>query len=132
MDFSMFDGSNSSEATANAVTTLSDFKMDEVLSVGACSQELLSFISKERLVRALLLYCSKEFEEFLVHNQISFLSMKDGHDISDVFLRALDKRNDQDRTHALIVASSSFGMRGFDYRAPDKGITLVIASSFDH
>lgn len=94
MDFAMFDGSNSSEATVNAVTTLSGFKMNETLDVGTCSQELLSFISKERLVRAVLLYCSKELEEFLVYNQISFLPMKDGQDIDDIFLRSLDKRND--------------------------------------
>ena len=55
--------------------------------------------------------------------------MKDGTDISYESLRSLDKRI-PDGTHALIVATSSFGMRGFDYRAPSKGITLIIAASF--
>jgi len=57
--------------------------------------------------------------------------MKDEENI-DEFLRALDNRAGPDRTHILLVAPDSFGMRGFDYRAPIKGITLVIAASFAH
>lgn len=56
--------------------------------------------------------------------------MKDGEEINDEFLRTLDKRG-PDGLHTLIVASSSFGMRGFDYRSL-KGITLIIAASFAH
>lgn len=55
--------------------------------------------------------------------------MKDGEDISDEFLRTLENRN-EDGSHTLIVATSSFGMRGFDYRS-NKGITLIVAASFD-
>lgn len=57
---------------------------------------------------------------------------KDGEDIDDNFLRSLDTRNEATGTHALIVMTSLFGMRGFDYRAPIKGIALVIAASFSN
>lgn len=55
--------------------------------------------------------------------------MQDGENINDEFLRKLDNRPSEGQ-HTLIVASSSFGMRGFDYRAETKGITLIIADSF--
>lgn len=55
--------------------------------------------------------------------------MKDGEVISDEFLRTLDDHTNPDGTRTLIVTSSSFGMRGFDYRS-SKGIALVIAASF--
>lgn len=42
--------------------------------------------------------------------------MKDGDIIDDEFLRTLDK-SDSKGDHTLIVANSSFGMRGFDYRS---------------
>lgn len=57
--------------------------------------------------------------------------MKDGEDIDDEFLRTLDNHTEPNGAHTLIVASSSFGMRGFDYRSC-KGITLIIATSFAH
>jgi hypothetical protein len=56
--------------------------------------------------------------------------MKDGEVINDEFLRKLDSRNEDD-SHHLIIATSSFGMRGIDYRS-SKGITLIIAASFEH
>jgi hypothetical protein len=58
--------------------------------------------------------------------------VQDGLDIDDELLRTLDNRSDSDGLHTLVVTSSSFGMRGFDYRAPTKGITLIIATSFEH
>lgn len=104
--------------------------MNETLAVGPCSQELVSFIIDEIKDHAVLLYCIGEFEKLLVEKKIPFVSLKDGDEINDEFLRSLDQRSGQEGNHALLVASSSFGMRGFDYRAPQKGITLVIAASF--
>ena len=57
--------------------------------------------------------------------------MKDGERIDDEFLRTLDNHA-IGGAHTLIVATTSFGMRGFDYRALTKGITLVVAASFAH
>jgi hypothetical protein len=58
--------------------------------------------------------------------------MKDGQNINDEYLRTLDNRAVPDGPHALIVAPDSFGMRGFDYRAKTKGITLIIAAPFSN
>ena len=57
--------------------------------------------------------------------------MKDGENIKDEFLRTLDNTGLGGK-HELIIASSLFGMRGFDYRSPRKGITLIIAASFSN
>jgi hypothetical protein len=40
-----------------------------------------------------------------------------GENINDEFLRTLDNRTGPNDTHTLIVVTSSFGMRGFDYRS---------------
>ena len=57
--------------------------------------------------------------------------MNDKDEISDEFLRTLDERSSQDGSlHNLIVATTSFGMRGMDYRAKNKGIALIVAASF--
>jgi hypothetical protein len=93
--------------------------------------ELIPYIKGRLDEQAVLLYCSLEFLEFLKGSNIPFFHMKDGEIIDDKFLRALDNRA-ADGAHTLIVATSSFGMRGFDYRARTKGITLVVAASFAH
>ena len=56
--------------------------------------------------------------------------MSDEENINDGFLRTLDKRDPETETYTLLVANSSFGMRGFDYRSKTKGITLILAKSF--
>ena len=55
--------------------------------------------------------------------------MADGENIDDEFLRTLDNPG-PDGAHVLLVATSSFGMRGIDYRSPTKGVTLILAKSF--
>ena len=49
--------------------------------------------------------------------------------IEDSFLRSLDTRLNSG-LFPVIVATDSFGKRGFDYRAPINGITLLINDSF--
>ena len=57
--------------------------------------------------------------------------MNNQDEISDEFLRTLDERSSQDGSlHNLIVATTSFGMRGMDYRAKNKGIVLIVSASF--
>jgi hypothetical protein len=94
--------------------------------------ELIQHILKVLQDYAVLLYCSLEFQQFLKDANVSYILIQDGEDINDEFLRTLDNRSGPDGFHTLIVTSSSFGMRGFDYRSPNKGITLIIAASFEH
>lgn len=93
--------------------------------------ELIPLIKNELKEYAVVLYCLPLFLELLIAANIPFIHMKDGDDtINDEFLRTLDNRGHiDDGNHTLIVATSSFGMRGFDYRS-QKGITLIIAASF--
>jgi hypothetical protein len=81
---------------------------------------------------AVLLYCSLLFLQLLNDSNISFVLIQEGVDIDDEFLRYLDTRSGSDGLHTLVVTCSSFGMRGFDYRSPTNGITLIIAASFEH
>jgi hypothetical protein len=67
---------------------------------------------------AVLLYCSLEFQQLLKAEKVPLILIEDGEDIDDEFLRTLDNRSSSNGLHSLIVTSSSFGMRGFDYRSP--------------
>lgn len=49
--------------------------------------------------------------------------------VDDEFLRNLDK-TPSGCLHRLLCATDTFGMRALDYRAPRKGIHLVIARPF--
>ena len=102
----------------------------ESISVGP-DAELIPYILGILKEQAVLLYCSLEFLELLKDSNVPFFHMKDGERIDDTFLRTLDNCA-IDGAHTLIVATSSFGMRGFDYRAKTKGITLIIAAPFAH
>ena len=79
---------------------------------------------------AVLLYCYPELLELLITAKIPYILIADGENIDDEFVRTLDNRDGLNGPHVLLVATSSFGMRGFDYRAPSKGIALILAASF--
>ena len=55
--------------------------------------------------------------------------MKRENEVNDEYLRNLDKNN-KDGQYPLIVITDAFGMRGFDYRGNDKGLTLIIVAPF--
>lgn len=94
--------------------------------------DLIQHILEVLTEYAVLLYCSLEFQRLLKDDNIPFILIQDGEDIDDEFLRTLENRSSTDGFHTLIVTCTSFGMRGFDYRSPMKGITLIIAASFEH
>lgn len=78
--------------------------------------DLIQHTLKVLIERAVLLYCPLEFQQLLVTANVLFVLIEEGKDIDDEFLRTLD-RFGQDGLHTLIVTSSPFGMRAFDYRS---------------
>jgi hypothetical protein len=74
-----------------------------------------------------LLYCDQSLLELLQANNVDFTHVVSG--IDHALLRNLDSKSNADK-YPLLVAASPFAMRGFDYRAPKRGITLIVAKSF--
>ena len=80
----------------------------------------------------MLLYCNKSLADKLKELKEDFLWMDPSTKIDDEYLRHLDTINPLTGKYPLIVATSDFGMRGFDYRAPKNGICLILAASFSN
>jgi hypothetical protein len=74
-----------------------------------------------------LLYCDQSLLELFQANNVDFTHVVSGVDHAS--LRNLDLKSNTDK-YPLLVATSSSAMRGFDYRAPKLGITLIVAKSF--
>ena len=83
---------------------------------------------KEELFRApVLLYCAEKDFKFCYDNIRPTHSIKSWPDIKA--LTQLDKP-DHKGIHKFILATTEEEMRGVDLRAPNKGVTLVLAKSF--
>jgi hypothetical protein len=63
-------------------------------------------------------------------NDIAFIHVVSDH-VNHSLLRNLDQRTPAGK-FPLIVATTPFAMRGFDYRALINGITLINAASFSN
>lgn len=86
--------------------------------------DVLSVVLQEIQHCSVLLYCCPLTVEQLVQSKVPFKQLAHEGQI-DVLIKNLD-------IVTLIVATDPLFMRGFDYRAPRAGITLVIACPFEN
>ena len=83
---------------------------------------------KEELFRApVLLYCDEKDYQFYSDNVRPSYPIRKRFDFK--VLTKLDKP-DHKGIHEFILATTEEEMRGIDLRAPNKGVTLVLAKSF--
>lgn len=91
-------------------------------------EEGIQFISTTLQEQPIILYCTDAYKLLVAHAGIPY---KELSDVNDDQMRTLDSKIDDDN-HQLIIITEEFYMRGFDFRAPNKGIVLIIAKPFTH
>ena len=101
---------------------------DEVLPFEP-NEDFIAHLIKTLEDRPGILYCSETFKDLLLSKSVSFIQVDNGLDFSDEVLLRLDQRT-QRSLFNLIVSTSTFGMRGIDYRAEKIGANIFIAASF--
>ena len=87
-------------------------------------------MKEQSINHAVLLYCAEDLKNHLKEAGLDFFDMHPAAKVDDVFFSSLATRVSTAGLYPVIIATGSFGMRGFDYRS-SKGITLIIAQSFD-
>jgi len=111
-------------------------------TINGSDEHIIKEIMEERKNRPVIVYCTDTFKDLIDEKRIKFVEMNDTNASSSKALRSeLDKyeyrETIQINTKAeflfpLIIATSAYGMVGFDYRSPQYGITLIILKSFAH
>ena len=89
-----------------------------------------SYVAEQSINNPVLLSCTVALKDHLKEAGLDFFDMNPTAVVDDAFFASLDKRVSTAGLYPVIVATTSFGMRGFDYRS-SKGITEIIAKSFD-
>jgi hypothetical protein len=85
---------------------------------------LTELVLAESKMRPVLVHCALELVDSLQEKGINFTLLVPGVCIAP--------KLDQVRPFPIMVTTTSFGLRGFDYRAPTNGLTLIIAKALPH
>lgn len=76
-------------------------------------------------------FCDDSLKKSLVKSGLKIVCVEEDHDdMQTNNLKELDKTNGEG-LYPLIITTSTFGMRGIDYRSQSVPIHLIIAKSFD-
>jgi hypothetical protein len=116
------------------VTNISVIPHKEILKTEVDSQELIDVVMEQLTKKPVLLHCSELLLQMIAVRDIKFYYMDPtANSIDEHLLANFDQEKAEVNNgfrYKLIIATDAFAMRGFDYRAKDLGITLVLAKSF--
>lgn len=107
-----------------------DISKDITKEAATSIEQKVAFVQKKVKEGPVLVYCGEDLVKALSECNSKFVRVDPGHEFDSAFLRALDKA-DSEGQYPLIVTTSTFGMRGIDYRSSGASMHLVIAKSFD-
>jgi hypothetical protein len=89
---------------------------------------IINLVKEQLLKSPVLLYCTEELKSKITTELAHYFMDPEAIHINEDLLRSMDTSTTN--PYQLVIATDSFAMRGFDYRAKTIGIALVLAKSF--
>lgn len=93
---------------------------------------MIDYVKEKAAERPVLVHCDENLKELFREQHIEYIDVDDPDRIDHDRLRNLDAKPASDLYPIILCSDASLGMRGLDYRAPEKGICLLVAKSFRH
>jgi hypothetical protein len=110
---------------------LPEIKQLQIHNRDKMEEEVFTFVKGEAKRRPVLLYCTHKLKELFEEEQYPFLLVN--AKTSDAKLADLDNQTQADGSFLVMLAiDQAVAMRGIDYRAPQYGICLVLAATFEN